>query len=104
MAPGLASVVLGSGVEATTHERRDLTRKLTPKIDIPGHGIVDLEDVGIAAGGAPDDGEWARSKFVSTVGDVLNNPWEHARIAKVEARFEVKYAHDLWRLRGVELL
>ena len=45
-----------------------------------------------------------RSKLVTTVGDVLNNPWEHARIDGVQARFEVKYARDLWRLRGVEVL
>jgi hypothetical protein len=38
------------------------------------------------------------------VGDVLNNPWEHARIERVVARFEVKYARDVWRLRGMELL
>jgi len=104
MGPGLASVVLGSVIEATTSERRDLTWKLTSRIDVGGHGTVDLEDVGISAGGAPDEGEWARSKLVSTIGDVLNNPWEHVRIAKVSARFEVKYARDLWRLRGVELL
>ena len=104
MGPGLASAVLGSVIEATTSERRDLTWKLTSRVDVRGHGQVDLEDVGIAAGGAPDEGEWARSKFVSTIGDVLNNPWEHARISKVSARFEVKYARDLWRLRGVELI
>ncbi|MDP9002080.1 MAG: hypothetical protein M3O46_18460, partial [Myxococcota bacterium] len=104
MGPGLTSVVLGSVIEATTSERRDLTWKLTTNLDITGHGTVSLEDVGVASGGGPDEGEWARSKFVNTVGDVLNNPWEHARIAKVEARFEVKYAHDLWRLRGVEMI
>jgi hypothetical protein len=104
MAPGLASVVLGSVIEATTSERRDLTWRLTSRIDVVGHGAVDLEDVGIAAGGAPEEGEWARSKFVTAIGDVLSNPWEHAHIAKVAAKFEVQYARDLWRLRGVELL
>jgi hypothetical protein len=34
----------------------------------------------------------------------MNNPWEHARVESVQARFEVKYARDLWRLRGVEVL
>jgi hypothetical protein len=104
MGPGLASVVLGSVIEATTSERRDLTWRMTTRLEVAGHGPVDLEDVGIAAGGAPDEGEWARSKFVTTVGDVLNNPWERAHIARVTAKFEVKYARDLWRLRGVELL
>jgi hypothetical protein len=104
MAPGLAAAVLGSVIEATTSERRDLTWKLTSRVAIAGHGSVDLEDVGVASGGTPDVPEWFRSKLVSTVGDVLNNPWEHARIESVRARFEVKYARDLWRLRGVELL
>jgi hypothetical protein len=104
LGPGLASVVLGSVIEATTSERRDLTWKLTTRVDVAGHRSVDLEDVGIAAGGAPDEGEWGRSKLVSTIGDVLNNPWERARITQVSARFELQYARDLWRLRGVELL
>lgn len=104
LAPGLASAVLGSVIEATTSERRDLTWKLTTRLDVVGHGSVDLEDVGVAAGGAPDEGEWARSRLVSTLGDVLNNPWESAHIARVEAKFEVTYARDLWHLRGVELL
>jgi hypothetical protein len=104
MAPGLASVVLGSVVEATTSERRDLTWKLTTKVDVVGHGSVELEDVGVTAGGAPDEGEWSRSKLVNTLGDVLNNPWEHAHVAKVGAKFEVQYARELWRLRGVESL
>jgi hypothetical protein len=104
LAPSLASVVIGSVTEATTSERRDLTWKLSSQVTVAGHGTVQLEDVGIASGGIPDSAEWARYKLVTTIGDVLNNPWEHARIEGVRARLEVKYARDLWRLRGVEVL
>jgi hypothetical protein len=104
MGPGLTSTVLESVVEATTSERRDVTWKLTSKVTVAGHGSVSLEDVGISTGGTPDSGEWSRSRVVNTVGDVLNNPWERAHIERVEARFDVKYSHDLWRLRGVEIL
>ena len=45
-----------------------------------------------------------RSKLVATVGDVLSNPWEHVHITRVQARFDVKYARDIWRLRGTEVL
>jgi hypothetical protein len=100
----MAAVVLSSVIEATTSERRNMTWKLTTKVDIAGHGAVDLEDVGIAEGGAPDTGEWFRSKLVSTVGDVLNNPWEHVHITRVQAHFDVKYARDVWHLRGTEVL
>ncbi len=104
LAPSMAAVVLSSVIEATTSERRNMTWKLTTKVDIAGHGAVDLEDVGIAEGGAPDTGEWFRSKLVSTVGDVLNNPWEHVHITRVQAHFDVKYARDVWHLRGTEVL
>ncbi len=104
LAPGLAATVIESAIEATTSERRDLTWKMTSHVTIAGHGTVDLEDVGVASGGSPDASDWIRSKVVTTVGDVMNNPWERARIEGVKAHFEVKYARDLWRLRGVEVL
>lgn len=104
LAPGLASVVLGSIIEATTAERRDLTWKLTSRVTVAGHGTVELEEAGVNSGGAPDAAECLNWKVVHTVGDVLNNPWERTRIEGVQARFEVKYARDLWRLRGVEVL
>jgi hypothetical protein len=100
----MTGVVFGSVVEATASERRDLTWKMTSKVDVAGHGLVDLEDVGVASGGSPDTAEWMRSHVVTTVGDVLNNPWEHARIRGVEARLEIRYTRDLLRLRGAELL
>jgi hypothetical protein len=104
LAPGLAATVLGSLVEATTSERRDLTWKLSSRISVTGHGAVDLEDVGVASGGTPDAGDFSRSRIVSTLGDVLNNPWEHVRVEGVSARFEVRYTRDMWRLRGVQSL
>ncbi len=104
LAPSMSAVVLSSVIEATTSERRDFTWKLTTKVDIAGHGTVDLEDVGVAEGGPPDTGEWFRSKLVATVGDVLSNPWEHVHITRVQARFDVKYTRDVWRLRGTEVL
>ena len=104
MGPGLASTVFGSIVEATTSERRDVTWKMVSTVTVHGHGTVELEDVGISAGGTPDSSDFARSRVVSTVGDVLNNPFEHARIDAIKAHFEVQYARDLWRLRGLEVL
>jgi hypothetical protein len=104
MAPGLAAMVIESAVEATTSERRDVTWTLRSSVSVAGHGTVDLEDVGVASGGTPDASEFQRTRLVSTVGDVLNNPWEHARITGVKAHFDVKYSRDLWRLRGVEVL
>jgi hypothetical protein len=40
---------------------------------------------------------------VRAVGDVINNPWEMASIEKIESVLTVRYARDVWRLRGVDV-
>jgi len=35
---------------------------------------------------------------------VMNNPWEPAKIERIESTLNVQYTRDVWRLRGAELL
>jgi hypothetical protein len=104
MSPSLLATMFGSVVEATISERRDMTWQLHSRVSIRGHGTLDLDDFGVAIGGLPEAGEWAASRVVRAVGDVVNNPWEYARIDKVDAVLSVQYTRDVYRLRGVELL
>lgn len=104
MSASLTASVLGSVVEATVNERRDVTWKVLSKVTVRGHGTVELEDFGVAIGGMPDPGDWAHSRVVRTVGDVINNPWENTRIEKIESVLTVDYSRDLWRLHGVDVL
>ncbi|WP_394823336.1 hypothetical protein [Pendulispora albinea] len=104
MSPGLVATVFGSVVEATISERRDVTWQMHSRITIRNHGSIELDDFGVAVGGLPEAGEWAASRAVRALGDVLNNPWEPAHIERVDATLSVQYTRDLWRLRGVELL
>jgi hypothetical protein len=102
LGPGLALRALESVIEATTSEqRRDLTWKLHSEVTVARHGRIDVDDVGT---GTPDGQDLSHGKIGLTLGDVLNNPWEHARIDKVQARLEVTYGLEIWRLRGVELM
>lgn len=104
MTPSLVAAVLGSVVEATANERRDVTWKLKTKLTVQGHGTLELEDFGIATGGMPDAGDFGGSRVTRTVGDVLNNPWEHPRIERIESELFVEYARDVVRMRNIELL
>jgi hypothetical protein len=101
MASGLALGAIESLIESTTSERREMTWRLRSQVTVGGHGRVDLEDVGL---GTPDGQDLGHSKLGQTLGDVLNNPWEHPRIEKVDVRLDVTYALEVWRLRGVEVL
>lgn len=104
MSAGLVASVLGSVIDASVSERRDVTWKLKSKVSVRGHGTIELEDFGVATGGMPDAGELARSKVARAVGEVLNNPWELTRLEKIETTLFVDYTRDLWSLRGLDVL
>lgn len=104
MSPQLAAAVYGSVIEASTNEKRDVTWKLTSRVTVRGRGTLELEDFGVASGSMPDAGDFRSARVVRFLGDVLNNPWERAKIERVESTLSVEYTHDIWRLRGAEVL
>ena len=104
MSGSLVASVLGSIVDASINERRDVTWHMKTKLTVRGHGTIDLEDFGVAVGGMPDAGDFAHSKIGRAVGEVLNNPWENTHVDRVEGVITVDYKRELWRLRGVDVL
>jgi hypothetical protein len=104
MAPSFVALAVGSAIEATTSERRDVTWHATTEIAVAGFGTIRLDDGGVAVGGTPDSEDWSRSRAVQAIGSILNNGWQPARIDKVKTKIEVKFARDSYRLRGVDAL
>lgn len=104
MTPTFLSVALGSGLQAIANERQDVSWTAKSKLRIKGQPEIELEDYGVSIGGTPDPGEFSRSNLVRAVGAVLNNPWQSAFVEGVEMNIELRYARDVFRLRGAELL
>ena len=104
MSASLVASVLGSIVDASINERRDVTWHLKTKLTVRGHAPIELDDFGVAVGGMPDAGDFAHSKVGRAVGDVLNNPWENTHVDKIEGSITVDYTRELWKLRGVDIL
>jgi len=104
MTPSFMAVAIGSALQAVANERQDVTWTSVSKLKIKGYGELRLEDYGVAIGGTPEAGEFARSNLVRAVGAVLNNPWQAAFIEGAEVEIELHYARDVLRLRGAELL
>ena len=104
MTPTFLAVAIGSGLQAVASEHQDVTWTAKSKLKIHGHDEIELVDYGVAIGGTPDSGEFARSNLVRAVGAVLNNPWQPARIERASVNVELRYARDILRLRGAELL
>jgi hypothetical protein len=104
LSPTFIALAVGSAIEATTSERRDVTWRATTEVVVTGYGPLVLEDAGVAVGGTPDVDDWIRSRAVRSVGAILNNPWEPARIERVTTTIRVKFARELYRLRGAQAL
>jgi hypothetical protein len=104
MSPSFVALAVGSAIESTTSERRDVTWRATTEIVATGLGTIRVEDAGVAVGGTPDVEDWTRSRAVRAVGALLNNPWQSARIEKVTTKVSIRFARESYRLRGVEAL
>ncbi len=104
MTPSFMAVAIGSAMQAIANERQDVSWTAVSKLKIKGYGEIRLEDYGVAMGGTPEAGEFARSNLVRAVGAVLNNPWQPAFIESAEIELELHFARDILRLRGAELL
>ncbi|HYO98179.1 MAG TPA: SpoIVB peptidase S55 domain-containing protein [Polyangiaceae bacterium] len=104
MSPSFVAMALGSALQAVASERQDISWTAKSTLSIKGYGKVRLQDYGVAIGGTPEAGEFARSNLVRAVGSVLNNPWEPALIENVSMDVELRYAREILRLRGAELL
>ncbi len=104
MTPSFVAVAIGSALQAVANERQDVSWTASSKLKIKGFGEVKFEDYGVAIGGTPEAGEFARSNLVRAIGAVMNNPWQPAFIEGAEIEVELHYAREILRLRGAELL
>jgi hypothetical protein len=104
MSAGLAATLLGSALEATLSDRRDITWTMHSRVAIRGHAPIELDDFGVAVGGMPDASDWLQSHAIHALGEAINNPWEEIHVDGVQATLEVRYERDVWRLRGIDLL
>lgn len=104
MSPSFVSIALGSALQAMASERQDISWTATSTLAVRGHGRIRLEDYGVAVGGTPSAEEFSRSNLVRALGAVLNNPWKPALIESLSMDIELRYAREILRLRGAEVL
>lgn len=104
MTPSFLAMALGNAMQATGADRQDVSWRAESRVKVKGHSEILLEDFGVAIGGTPDPREFVRSHLVSSVGGILNNPWEPALVESVKTTIWVNYARNIVRLRGARPL
>jgi hypothetical protein len=99
MTPTFIAMALGEALQSTASERQDISWTAKSRVKIKGQREISLEDFGVSIGGTPDPREFVRSHLVSSVGGVLNNPWEPAMVESIAVRIKLDYARNIVRLR-----
>ncbi len=104
MTPMLVAIALGSALQTTAGERQDVSWNLRSTVAVRGHGDVVIQDYGVSIGGTPQAGEFLRLNLVKALGMILSNPWEPVVIERVDTDIELRFAREMLRLRGLEVL
>ncbi len=104
MTPAFLGIALGSALQTAAAERRDVSWMATSKMKVRGYGEVTVVDYGASPSGTPQVPEIMRSNLVRAAGGVLNNPWEEAFVESIDFDIRLRFARDVVRLRGVEVL
>lgn len=104
LTPALLGVALGNGLQSTATERRHVTWAMKSRLKFDGYPAITIEDFGASPAGTPGASQVAQSNAISAIGEVLNNPWSHARVEKVDVSVSISFGRDVATLRGVQLL
>jgi hypothetical protein len=104
MTPAFMAVALGNALQATASERQDVSWTAVSRLKVQKHGEIKVEDFGVSIGGTPEAQDFIRSNLVDAVGGLLNNPWEPVLIEGAEMDIELRFAREILRLRGAEIL
>jgi hypothetical protein len=104
MTPAFLSMALASAIQSTTAEKRDVSWSLDSELVVDGLSNLTFEDFGVAVGGMPAADDIISTNVVEATGALLNNPWEPTRIVELKAKLKLRYAREIFRLRGAELL
>ncbi|HOU94748.1 MAG TPA: hypothetical protein PLU22_27040, partial [Polyangiaceae bacterium] len=104
MTPMLVAIALGSALQTTAGERQDVSWNLKSTVAVRGHADLVIEDYGVSIGGTPQAGEFLRLNLVKALGMILSNPWEPVVVERVDTDIELRFAREMLRLRGLEVL
>jgi hypothetical protein len=104
LTPALLGVALGNGLQSTATERQHVTWSMTSRVKFHGYPAITIEDFGASPAGSPGGSQVAQSNAISAIGEVLNNPWTHARVEKIDVSVSISFGREVATLRAVQLL
>ena len=104
LTPSLLGLAIGNGLTTTAAERRDVTWSMKTELSFEGYPAIDIEDVGASPTGTPTGPQVMQTEAMKAVGMVINNPWQYAKLNKVNLEMRISFGREVAQLRGVQLL
>jgi hypothetical protein len=102
--PTFVAIALGSALQTVASEHQDVSYTAKSRVKIKGYGEIQIDDYGVAVGGTPQPNDFANANVVRALGSLLNSLWEPVIVERVSMDIELKFAREIFRLRGVEVL
>jgi len=104
LTPSLLGLALGSGLGTTASERRNVTWSMDSVVEFEGYPPIKLDDFGASTAGTPQTPHVMRSTALKAIGQVLNNPWQYARLKRIDMEVKLRFAREVAQLARVDLL
>lgn len=104
MTPTFLSMAIASAIQSTTSEKRDVSWTLDSEVVVEGKKPLTIEDFGVAIGGMPSADDVVGMNVVEAVGALMNNPWQPVVVKEVRSKLRLRFAREIYRLRGAELV
>ncbi|HEX7476677.1 MAG TPA: hypothetical protein VF331_02620 [Polyangiales bacterium] len=95
LTPSLAFGAIVSAISATSADSVDVVFKMKSRVEVEGHGVVEVDDFGFTPSGVGDAGSISRLRLFSVLAAAYGNPFEDARISKIDLDIDVSFERDV---------
>jgi hypothetical protein len=95
LTPSLTFGAIFSALSATASDNTDTVYKLRSRVTVDGHGTLETEDFGFTGGGPADAQMLSRARLFQVLGVTYGNPFEDARITRIELDVDVRFESDV---------
>jgi hypothetical protein len=92
---GLILSAIVNALEASIADRADAILEVDSRVEIAGHGQQHAHDVVFSMGGAADAMAISRLRLFSLIGAAYGNPFEDARVTRVQIDLSPRFERDL---------
>jgi hypothetical protein len=103
LTPGLVLTTIANAIEATASDRADAVLQVESHVAIDHHGTQNVSEVLVTNNGATDAATLGRLRVFNLLNTAYANPFEQARVARIDIDLRVTFARDLVTIVDAQL-